>query len=205
VTGLSAQVRPAVPGDAAVIARVHVETWRASYAGVVPDSYLVAMNEREQRRMWRRQIATRGWAGSVLVAEAPDVPGPARGDDEGCQVVGFGSCGVLRGTNLPFKAEIYTLYVAGDWQGRGIGRSLLAGLFQSLLRSGLPSAYLWVLSRNPSRFFYEAMGGARVAERQERFAGSWLEETAYGWSDLRRWLAAQDARGDAQGDASGDA
>lgn len=185
MTGLSAQVRPAVPGDAAAIARVHVETWRASYAGVIPDSYLVAMTEREQRRMWRRQIATRGWAGSVLVAEAPD----ADPDSDDRQVVGFGSCGVLRGAGLPYKAEIYTLYVAGDWQGRGIGRSLLAGLFQSLQRTGLPSAYLWVLSRNPSRFFYEAMGGRRIAERQERFAGTLLDETAYGWPDLRQWLA----------------
>lgn len=188
MTGLSAQVRPAVPRDAAAIARVHVETWRASYAGVIPESYLIAMSEREQRRFWRRQIATRGWAGSVLVAEAPDAAGLERNDEEDRQVVGFGSCGVLRGANLPYRAEIYTLYVAGDWQGRGIGRSLLTGLFQSLLRSGLPSAYLWVLSRNHARFFYEAMGGERIAERQERFAGSLLDETAYAWPDLKHWL-----------------
>jgi len=180
VTGLSALVRPAVPGDAAEIAQVHVETWRAAYAGVVPDSYLIAMTETEQRRYWRRQIAARGWAGSVLVAEAPD-------GGEG-NLVGFGSCGVLRGGNLPYKAEIYTLYVADDWQGRGIGRGLLAGLFQALLGAGLSSAFLWVLSRNPSRFFYEAMGGEMVGERKERFAGTWLDEMAYAWPDLDGWL-----------------
>ena len=30
-------LRPARPGDAAAIAKVHVETWRATYAGIVPD------------------------------------------------------------------------------------------------------------------------------------------------------------------------
>lgn len=203
MTGLSAQVRPAVQSDAAAIARVHVETWRAAYAGVVPDHYLIAMSEKEQRRAWRQQIATRGWAGSVLVAEALDPgaldPGALDAgaldagapDAGGRRLVGFGSCGGLRGGSLPFKAEIYTLYVADDWQGRGIGRDLLASLFQALLRAGQSSAFLWVLSRNPSRFFYEAMGGEKVAERQERFAGTWLEEMAYGWPDLEGWLKAQ--------------
>ena len=183
MTGLAAQVRPAVQSDAAAIARVHVETWRAAYAGVVPDSYLIAMTEKEQRRYWRRQIAARGWAGSVLVAEAPEA-----GERH---LVGFGSCGGLRSSGLPYKAEIYTLYVADDWQGRGVGRGLLTGLFQALLRTGLPSAFLWVLARNPSRFFYEAMGGERVAERQERFAGTWLDEMAYAWPDLDGWLKAR--------------
>ena len=134
MTGLTTTVRPAVPADALAIARVHVEAWRATYAGIIPDDYLVAMTESKQLRFWRQQIATRGWAGSVLVAEAPD----ARADSGHCRVVGFGSCGVLRGATEPYKAEIYTLYVAGDWQGRGIGRDLLTGLFQSLLRSALP-------------------------------------------------------------------
>ena len=53
---------------------------------------------------------------------------------------------------------------------------------------GLSDAFLWVLTGNPSRFFYEAMGGQTVAERQERFAGKLLDETAYAWPDLSAWL-----------------
>ncbi|HNI60392.1 MAG TPA: GNAT family N-acetyltransferase, partial [Pseudomonadota bacterium] len=34
-------VRPAGPDDAEAIARVHVETWRATYRGLVPDHYLL--------------------------------------------------------------------------------------------------------------------------------------------------------------------
>ena len=180
MTGLAARVRPALPGDAAAIARVHVETWRTTYAGVVPDDYLLGLREADQRRFWRRQIAARAWPGSVQVAEAPGAGKRS--------IVGFGSCGAVRSEALPYKAEIYTLYVTSDWQGRGIGRSLLTSLFQSSLSAGLPSAFLWVLSRNPSRYFYEALGGEAVGERKERFAGSWLEETAYAWDDLRRWL-----------------
>ena len=50
-------------------------------------------------------------------------------------------------------------------------------------------AVIWVLSANPSRFFYEALGGSAVAERQETFAGTILDETGYAWPDLESWLA----------------
>ena len=62
-------------------------------------------------------------------------------------------------------------------------------MFRELVRTGLSDAYLWVLTGNPTRFFYEAMGGERAAMRQEAFAGTLLDETAYAWPDLKAWLA----------------
>ncbi len=174
------RMRGARAADAPAIARVHVETWRATYAGLVPDAYLVDMCEERQTRAWQRVLDQRGTE-SVLVAEA------AGGD--GRQVVGFGSFGRARPGRLPYRGEIYTLYVAGDWQGRGLGRRLLRGMFRELVKLGLPDAYLWVLTGNPTRFFYEAMGGERAATRQEAFAGTLLDETAYAWPDLQAWLA----------------
>ena len=56
--------------------------------------------------------------------------------------------------------------------------------FAALRSAGVSDAYLWVLAGNPSRFFYESMGGTRIAERQESFAGTLLDEIAYGWTDL---------------------
>ncbi|MDH3596426.1 MAG: GNAT family N-acetyltransferase [Rhodospirillales bacterium] len=173
-------VREARAEDATGIARVHVETWRAAYAGLVPDTYLVGMSEQGQALVWQRLLSSRGRE-SVLVAEAATA--------DGRQLVGFGSFGRARRGALPYKGEIYTLYVAGDWQGRGLGRRLLAGMFQAMALGGLPDTFLWVLSSNPSRFFYEAMGGDRAAIRQEAFAGTLLDETAYAWPDLAGWLA----------------
>ncbi|MCG8357468.1 MAG: GNAT family N-acetyltransferase, partial [Kiloniellales bacterium] len=174
---LAVDVRPADPKDAAAIAHVHVDTWRATYAGLLPDRYLLQMNEARQRLMWYRLLSqSAGHNEGVLVAKAPGA--------QGGQVVGFGSAGRCRVASLPFDGEVYTLYVAPDWQGQGLGRRLLVGLFRALHRSGLRSAGLWVLSGNPSRFFYEAMGGESCAKRQEPFAGRLLDETAYCWSDL---------------------
>ncbi len=180
-------LRPARPGDAAAIAKVHVETWRATYAGIVPDAYLVSMTESNQALQWNHTIRRAAAPEAILAAESADVPGG--------RIVGFGSCGRARGR--PGSGEIFTLYVAPDWQGRGIGRLLLEGLIVRLHESGLSEAVLWVLSDNPARFFYEGLGGRRFAERKERFAGVDLDEAAYAWRDLGAWLAARNggARG----------
>ncbi len=179
-------LRPARPGDAPAIARVHVETWRAAYAGIVPDAYLVAMTERKQALQWNNAIRGAVAPEVVLVAESADLPGG--------RIVGFGSCGRARKRPRtgPGGGEVFTLYVAPDWQGRGIGRRLLHGLLAKLEAGGLNEALVWVLSDNPARFFYEAMGARRVAERQEPFAGVELEEAAYAWDDLAAWLAERD-------------
>ena len=56
--------------------------------------------------------------------------------------------------------------------------------FAGLATRGHEAAVIWVLEANPSRFFYQAMGGNVVAERTERFAGTTLAELAYGWEQL---------------------
>ena len=169
-----ATIRPATPRDADVIARIHVETWRAAYAGIIPDAYLVSMDLARQRRSWRQTLQARGHKHRALVAEQ------ANGE-----IVGFASCGPARRDalprNSPYDGEVYTLYVALDHQGHGHGRRLLDACFDTLRDQDKTAAILWVLAANPARFFYEARGGRKVAERIESFAGAALEELAFGW------------------------
>ncbi|MSO70702.1 MAG: N-acetyltransferase [Alphaproteobacteria bacterium] len=172
-------VRRARPGDAGAIARVHVETWQTTYAGLIPDNYLVRMGREERTGFWTQALARMHHGSHVLVAEA-----------KGVGVVGFSSFGPARANGVPlgsrFTGEIYTLYVLPDYQGRGLGRALLRQAFTSLSARGLDSALIWVLAGNPARFFYERMGGKRAAERIGSFAGADLVELGYGWRDLPR-------------------
>src|SRR5215471_3162626 len=169
-------IRPARPGDAPSIARLDVETWRTTYAGVLSSVYLVGLSER------RREL---GWRG-VILREPRDVR-VAAGEDGA--ILGFGSCGPNRGDRL-FAGEVFTLYVAPDWQDQGIGRRLLIALFRRLVAAGRPSAILWVLRDNPSRFFYERLGARQMRHRTLAVGGSAVEAVAYGWPDLPGFLAA---------------
>jgi Sortase and related acyltransferases len=168
------RIRLAQPADAEGIAAVHVDAWRATYPGLVPSSVLVRLSRRAQAREWTAQLSRRQFAEWVVVAEL------ANGT-----IIGFGSCGEARTAGLPQVGEVYTLYVSPEHQERGIGRALLLRLFELLADRGLTSALVWVLAQNPSRFFYEAMGGRRVAEREEKLWNTMLRQTAYGWDDLR--------------------
>jgi ribosomal protein S18 acetylase RimI-like enzyme len=170
------RVRPARPGDARGIARLDVETWRSTYAGVLSSAYLVSLSER------RREI---GWR-NVILSEPRDVRVAV---DAGNTILGFGSCGPSRG-DPRFSGEVFTLYVAPDWQNRGIGRCLLIALFRRLVAVERHSALIWVLQDNPARFFYERLGGRQVSRKFFPVAGASVEAVAYGWPDLRRFLAA---------------
>lgn len=164
-------VRPARVADASAIGRIHVETWRDTYAGMLPDRVLVEMSSGMEGGQWSR-VLNEG-RDRVYVAES-----------DGAGIVGFGSCGKARAGALGFEGEVYTLYVLPDYQGQGIGRLLLEALFKQLQSDGYRSALIWVLQDNPAGFFYEAMGGRPAASRTERLWGADVAERAYGWDDL---------------------
>jgi hypothetical protein len=43
---------------------------------------------------------------------------------------------------------------------------------------------VWVLARNPSRKFYESLGGQLIGEQEIERGGESFTEVAYGWRDL---------------------
>ncbi len=169
-------IRKASPGDAAVIAHIYTETWRDTYAGMIPDRVLLSMSDRRHSTQWARSLS--GSRELAMVAE-----------DDGNGIIGFGSCGPVKEQKLGAAGEIYTLYVLPDFQGLGFGKRLLAALFQSLVDTGQDSALIWVLAPNPARFFYQAMGGTQVAVRAEPFHGADLDEMAFLWPNLAAAIA----------------
>ena len=50
--------------------------------------------------------------------------------------------------------------------------------------------FLWVLRDNPSRWFYQRLGGKPAAEAAIQFAGRQVVQTAFVWDPIERLLAA---------------
>ena len=182
------RIRPAGLSDAATIADIQVETWRDTYAGLIPDRTLLGLSRTSHTESWRRVLRDSRDDSITRVAEGPD-----------SRVVGFANAGRARPTNLPYDGEVYTLYVVPDHQGAGHGRRLLGALLSALWAAGCRSALVWVLAGNPARFFYEAMGGTLIATREEPFHGVVLNECAYGWPDLRRLVETRTQASDRSG------
>ena len=49
---------------------------------------------------------------------------------------------------------------------------------------------LWVLEDNPTRWFYQRLGGRPAARETIRFAGQKLQQLAYVWDPIDSLLAA---------------
>jgi len=169
------RVRPAIHTDAPGIARVHVDTWRAAYRGIVPDDYLDSLYYDRRAAFWEREISAPFTPTFVYVAE----------DEDTGRIVGFVGGGPPQSDQPGYDGELYAIYVLQEAQGKGIGRKLVQACAQTLKERGITSMLLWVLKDNsPSRAFYESLGGQLLKEQQFELGGATLTEVGYGWPDL---------------------
>ena len=167
---LALSVRIARPEDAADLARIYIESWQDTYAGLISHSLLGAMSHKSHTARWQTTIKG---PGTVLVAE-----------DSHAGPIGLASLGAARDGALGFDGEVYTLYVDPAFIGRGTGRTLLAGAFDTFKDRKLRSCLIWAHAKNNACFFYEAMGGKRVAARTTRLMGELTPEIGFGWRQL---------------------
>ena len=176
--GLHVLIRSGVVEDAAEASRMHAETWRTSYRGLVPDALLDQLAPTRWEDGWRRGFESMDPTRAVRVAEI------------GGRIVGFVSAGRARSGGPPgYSGEVYALYVHPQRHGQGIGRALLKAAAGALAERGLVPIVIWTLFDNPrSRAFYEGRGGVVIAEKRAPFDGFVLHEVAYGWTDATALL-----------------
>lgn len=151
------RVRIAAQNDVPAIARIHVQTWQRAYRGMLPDAYLDDLAPEQRISRWEQAVAAPDEAMTVLVAE----------DSATGTILGFCSVCPLRDPfpiDDPFGTvgELYTMYVDGDVQGRGVGRRLIAAAETVMRERGCQSGVLWMLAENhAARAFYERAGWQR--------------------------------------------
>lgn len=166
-------VRSARLEDAIALARVHVDTWRSTYRGIVPDPYLDALRYEQRAERWTQILSSpiNGVANFVVELQ---------GD-----VVGFASGGPSRGEDAPTDGELWAVYLLKEHQGKGIGRQLFQAVVNHLLLQERRSMMLWVLVDNPSRRFYDKMGGRPADVQPIEIGGIPVQEVRYIWDDIQ--------------------
>ena len=165
-------LRRAQPEDAASIAAVHVASWQAAYAGLVPQHHLDGLSVPEFTTRWQTWLSPESPDHTVLVAEAAGT------------VSGFVGGGPIRSPRPPFAAELYAIYLLPAAQRQGLGTQLFQELADALAARGYGNLLLWSLRHNPSIGFYEWLGGKVIAEDSSEIGGETLATVAFGWHDL---------------------
>ena len=170
-------VRRATVDDAEPIERIRVETWRATYRGLLPDGLIDQLRPNVERR--RERLRSASPSDLNFVAE------------EANNVVGYAFAGPERTHDHEYAGEVYAIYVLPPAQGQGHGRALIRECARALALGGMTSLLIWVLRENGiGRGFYERIGGAPVREKPlEEFPGAEEHiEVGYGWKDTRSLL-----------------
>jgi len=148
-------IRSATAADAAALARLAEATFRETFG---PANTAVNMDLHCARNFGAaRQLAEiRNPDMAVLLAEADG------------RLVAFAQ---LRAGSAPAcvtgraPREIYRLYVAGAWHGKGLAQQLMAALLGRAFASGADCVWLGVWEHNPRAIaFYEKSGFSRVGE-----------------------------------------
>lgn len=104
-------IRKATLNDAAGIAKVHVDSWRSTYRGIVSDDFLSSLSYENREERWKNFMSNNEEQQYLFVAE------------EG-KFVGFASGGQNRTDVNDYIGELFAIYILEDFQKKGIGRAL---------------------------------------------------------------------------------
>ena len=149
-----ASVRPALPHDAAEIARVQLVTWRTAYRASLPAAVLDDWDDGAATASWRAAIDSPPTPGhGVLVALERNA------------LVGFAAYGPAELTAGEVvdpagpTAELGTLLVEPRWGRRGHGSRLLAAVSDLVRAGGAARLQTWLIETDRvSATFLESAG-----------------------------------------------
>ena len=166
-------IRRATPQDAPAIADVRIASWRHTYRGLIPDSYLDGMQLEHSIALWDRVLTAGKNNTSVFVAENDGV------------VVGFAAGNMLAEPRYELDAEVSAAYVRREFQRAGIGRRLVAAVAAAQREHGAHGLIVWVIAGNKgARAFYEGLGATLLVEQPFEWEGMPLVEAGYGFADI---------------------
>lgn len=163
--------------DAPGLAKTQVDSYKTAYEGLLPPAYLANFTYAEQEQDWA-DILRAGTTDMLLVAVSQEK-----------QVVGYVLTRAQPDIFPDYDAEIIALHVQKPFQKHGIGKALFRTAAKRLMDAGCKSTMLWTLKRNPTRQWYEKLGGIFLAEKSDEIDDWTISEMAYGWKDITSLLA----------------
>ncbi|ENQ3078787.1 GNAT family N-acetyltransferase [Bacillus sp. WLY-B-L8] len=159
--------------DAQELARVHVDSWRETYDGIMPKEVLDKKSYEKREALWLKILKEQ--QSHVYVAKTIDG-----------KIIGFADGGKERTGSYEYDGELYAIYILQEYQRNQLGKKLIKAVAADLYENGCCSMLVWVVASNPSKYFYEALQGSCVDKKQ--IEELHVEEIAYGWKDIENLL-----------------
>ena len=159
--------RKASIADCPTVAKVHVRSWRESFAGLVPETVMNQITVGKRIKAFQERFKSDSY--QMYVAESD-------GD-----VIGFVDWGSPRQEIKGYEAELYAIFLLPESQGSGVGRQLFSLCVQGMAKSGMRSMYLLTFENSPYRSFYDKMGGRVIKKMDLEIEGMMFDTVVYVW------------------------
>ncbi len=168
---MTLRIRAGVPADCEAIARLHAESWRESYRGMMPDAYLDGPVFEDRLAHWRDILDQARADATLLIAEM-----------QGAFTGFFYSC---PDADADWE-KLDNLHVVGARRSGGIGARLFRDGAARLVSAGRKQVVLYVFQGNSRACcFYKRHGGVPGAIVHQHIAGLGpFALIPYRWHDI---------------------
>jgi GNAT superfamily N-acetyltransferase len=166
-------IRAACEEDIAAVGKLHVDCWRTTYAGIVPDAKLDGMSYEKSAGRWMEYFKDISHpANGILLAYKKNEP------------AGFCAGGKVRKYSKRtdgYDGEIKAIYILKKHQRKGVGKKLIENYEEIFRKSGIFSYIIWVLKDNDSKNFYKKLGGKLITTKTYEIGGKKLKGLCFGF------------------------
>ena len=157
-------IRKATLSDAAEMANIHMRSWEAAYADIMP-AETIAQKNAGRPVMWKLTLTGEHHNYIALYG------------DTAIGLMGIHPC---RDEDLPNAGEVGAIYLHPDHFRKGYGREMIEFAEKSLKQQGFSTVVIWVLEKNEgARRFYEKCGYQFDGTKQESQIGKPLFKIRY--------------------------
>ena len=176
--------RKAHHSDASGIAKLLVDTWRATYSDFVSERILQKRTYKNVEERWKSRIKELTEKDRMVIVETQDgeLVGISWGRTEKLNLVSE----LINASK--FKGELMAIYVLENYQRKKIGTNLVFNVVEFLLKKKVQSMLVWVFKNNPAKNFYIHLGAVHLGDQYLDLDGEKYLESAYGWDDIRKIL-----------------
>ncbi len=157
--------RDAGVSDATALSRLHVKAFKETHHGKGPT---LKIRTQQWLNILQQHEAT--WFCVVIESQAGELIGFVAGKNYAHEGTPYGT------------GEINKIYLLQKYHRLGLGKRLLKTAVYRFLGKGIHTILLFGNARNPSNYFYEAMGAQKIYSEHGEFHGG------YQWTDLEKLI-----------------
>lgn len=157
--------------DIEEVAKIFIDSWKIAYKDIIDRMFLQNLSLEEKIQKLKKEYKNGGHT-IARNKETNEIIGVTR----------FGKRLDELDRFTKYDGEIYALYVKPGLLRKKIGSSLLQYAKERLKELGNHKMIIWCLKENePSRKFYESMGGILLGEKVQNIGGKDYPLVGYGY------------------------